>query len=378
MADVSVLDFPGIDPAGKNDSTEAFRAAWQAAAGGTVRIPKGCYRIQPDHPKFRWWATRWVGDSHNNNPEHCSRILPAGPGKVLINLPGKGYIESLVIDCEDKVSTGLHVAAGHGSQLRDVRVRHAKDYGAQFIESTLTAANISAEFCAKGLLLQGCNASTFIAPSASHCKGVGIEVQGAGMDTPKPTQQSGGLTIQAAWVEMCGQDGQSPLAWFRGVEGGVYQLSYLEGSADAVWLSDNTHNATFIGSRFVNSGGNVLLRLSKARMCTFIGFSSPGGSTTSNRVLVDASNSYENEFYNLSRESRIASNPSGIVWQDGSKEWAAYERDGRLQSAGPPTIGRWEQGQVIENVAPTVGKPQGWVCTKAGSPGEWRPLAGIQ
>ena len=262
MPDVSVLDF-GADQTGSNDSTQAFLDARQAADGGTVRIPKGDYRIQPDHPTLFWWAARWVGDSHENDQNDCTKILPTGPGAVLVKLPGKGYIESIVIDCEDQVETGLHVERGHRSYLRDIRIRNATDYGAKFLESTLNTYGIRAEFCAKGLLLRGCNGSNFVSLSAQLCNGVGLEVQGGASGL---TRQSGVMSISAAGIEKCGQDGTSPLVWFRGVEGGVYELQYLEGEADGIRLDDNTYNCTFIGTRHaINSTHNVLLRLQHAR-----------------------------------------------------------------------------------------------------------------
>lgn len=385
MAIVSVLNF-GADPTGSGDSTGAFIDAQKAAKGGTINIPAGDYRIDPDqlesdHPKLFWWSNKWIGEYNHGDSERCSRILPTKPGKRLVHIPsGKGNIESLVIDCEGIVDTGLYVQ-GHDCHLRDIRIVNATDYGAQFLGPTLTTYDIHTSDCAKGMLLQGCNGSTFIAPVATHCKGVGIEVQGGAFSTPDNKIHGGGLTILNALVSICGIDGESPLVWFRGVEGGYYQFGYLEGEADGLWVGggpteeDGTRNCTFIGTRAVIDKGHVLLRLQGAKMCTFISFSGPGENTESNKVIVDAANSFENEFINMSRSSRRASDPTAIVWDD---QWTAFERDGRLQAESAPPLGRWEQGQVLENVRPAIGEPQGWICVSGGSPGTWRPLASIQ
>lgn len=36
-----------------------------------------------------------------------------------------------------------------------------------------------------------------------------------------------------------------------------------------------------------------------------------------------------------------------------------------------PTLGTWAVGDRVQNSAPAVGSPKGWVCTAAGSPGTW-------
>ena len=271
MATVSVLDFKA-DPSGKADSTQAFLDAQQAAKGGTVRIPRGDYRIQPDRDRFNWWDIHWIGESNNNNPERSSRILPTDEGEVLVKLPGRGTIEGVVIDCDHKVETGLYAPKAHEALLNDVIIRHAKGYGARFFQSTMDTYRLSTENCGKGMLLEGCNAAHFISPKASHCQGVGIHVIGGAAGTG--TSFSGGLTMSSGWVERCGLDGKSPLVHFSGVEGGNYQLFYLEGQADGIWLSDGVHNCNFVGSRIVIDPAHVALRLQGAKMNTFTGFSS--------------------------------------------------------------------------------------------------------
>jgi hypothetical protein len=48
----------------------------------------------------------------------------------------------------------------------------------------------------------------------------------------------------------------------------------------------------------------------------------------------------------------------------------------RKQSA-VPTTGTWRLTDIVENSAPTVGQPKGWVCTAAGTPGTWVSLGNL-
>lgn len=50
----------------------------------------------------------------------------------------------------------------------------------------------------------------------------------------------------------------------------------------------------------------------------------------------------------------------------------------RRFDTAPPTTGRWEVGEYIENAAPTVGSPVGWVCTSAGTPGTWNEAGQVR
>ena len=46
------------------------------------------------------------------------------------------------------------------------------------------------------------------------------------------------------------------------------------------------------------------------------------------------------------------------------------------QSAAP-TTGTWRVTDVVMNSAPATGSPAGWVCTVAGTPGTWKPMANL-
>ena len=39
-----------------------------------------------------------------------------------------------------------------------------------------------------------------------------------------------------------------------------------------------------------------------------------------------------------------------------------------------PTSGSWTTGSIVWNELPEINKPVGWVCTKGGKPGVWRPF----
>jgi len=49
-----------------------------------------------------------------------------------------------------------------------------------------------------------------------------------------------------------------------------------------------------------------------------------------------------------------------------------------LHAASKPECGTWGQGDIIYNTAPTSGGHLGWVCTAAGTPGEWAPFGRIE
>lgn len=49
----------------------------------------------------------------------------------------------------------------------------------------------------------------------------------------------------------------------------------------------------------------------------------------------------------------------------------------RLGTAAP-TGGTWYIGDMIINQAPARGLPSAWICTVAGAPGTWVPLASVQ
>lgn len=36
-----------------------------------------------------------------------------------------------------------------------------------------------------------------------------------------------------------------------------------------------------------------------------------------------------------------------------------------------PVTGTWGRGDIVKNITPTVGQPQGWICTVSGTPGTW-------
>ena len=49
-----------------------------------------------------------------------------------------------------------------------------------------------------------------------------------------------------------------------------------------------------------------------------------------------------------------------------------------LSGLEPPKGGAHNQGDIMWNAEPVIGKCVGWVCVKAGNPGEWRPFGEIK
>ena len=58
---------------------------------------------------------------------------------------------------------------------------------------------------------------------------------------------------------------------------------------------------------------------------------------------------------------------------------SALRFKGRIFDVGSeePTQGTYSQGDVIWNINPTPGNVMGWVCTKTGTPGEWKTFGNI-
>lgn len=58
----------------------------------------------------------------------------------------------------------------------------------------------------------------------------------------------------------------------------------------------------------------------------------------------------------------------------------AVKFNNRLQSVGskPPETGNFTVGDIIWNSEPRSGQPVAWVCTRAGTPGTWRPFALVE
>jgi hypothetical protein len=85
--------------------------------------------------------------------------------------------------------------------------------------------------------------------------------------------------------------------------------------------------------------------------------------------------------YLTSAHARAAkANGYGIGFPNGLTLGSIHNGGVRLlpaASAAPASGGPYMTGDTVYNTAPATGQPQGWVCTVAGSPGTWKPLANI-
>lgn len=57
--------------------------------------------------------------------------------------------------------------------------------------------------------------------------------------------------------------------------------------------------------------------------------------------------------------------------------WLAFPDNGENYGTAAPTAGTWAVGRKVINAVPTVGQPQGWICTVAGTPGTWVALPNL-
>lgn len=66
------------------------------------------------------------------------------------------------------------------------------------------------------------------------------------------------------------------------------------------------------------------------------------------------------------------------VWYDGARWLTA---DGRLSTdnaTDAPTSGTYQRGDIVWNSVPKAGKPIGWICVIAGTPGTWKGFGTIE
>lgn len=337
---------------------------------------------------------------------YCSRILPTKPGKWLVGIYGQTFVENVLIDCAAIIEHGIYAAGAHTSSLTATTVTNSKDFGYVFQNSGINAYRILASYCQKGISIQGCNGSFFDSPNVSNGRETGIEVVGGividlrtskpfANDKGEPTIYSGKATILNGKVDGCASTFFGFLVHIRGVSGGRHDFSYLEAGGDAaikdpehkaiysasgIWLTENDHleypghmtitsNLSLSGS-FTGTAKGVFMRLRHTQLCNISGSNCGQGNDGCNKIEMDAESVFGNEFFGLHQNTQTDLDPlkqsTALKWitADGNS-FTAFEREGRLQAEDFPRIGRWGQGQIIENWKSSVGSPSGWVCLKA-------------
>ena len=80
------------------------------------------------------------------------------------------------------------------------------------------------------------------------------------------------------------------------------------------------------------------------------------------------------------RNSKHTSNGGALI--DGASDEYRYSPDSSVgfsqgYSTTYPSVGVWGKGSIVYNSNPGVGKPIGWVCVNAGTPGTWLPFGDI-
>ena len=88
-------------------------------------------------------------------------------------------------------------------------------------------------------------------------------------------------------------------------------------------------------------------------------------------------------FIRLDIDSTNSWGPAGYFWALPQQLWPfmkravrAYEIQGHTAkpSTKPPTTGVWQSNQEVLAALNSTAGVRGWLCTKGGKPGEWRPL----
>ena len=126
---------------------------------------------------------------------------------------------------------------------------------------------------------------------------------------------------------------------------------YFKGNTDGAGNSESLRYSATAGIMLVNPSFNGLTF--RARIVTGTTYTEVNG--TGSSVSASVINT---------ADARLL---HGYTTLGGAFSWAG----------APPTTGTWAKGDVIYNIAPASGVPPAWVCTVAGTPGTWKPLANI-
>lgn len=70
----------------------------------------------------------------------------------------------------------------------------------------------------------------------------------------------------------------------------------------------------------------------------------------------------------------VADYTDGKILMSGNVENDTFQA---TKQSASPTTGTWRVTDVVMNSAPATGSPAGWVCTVAGTPGTWKPMANL-
>ena len=171
---------------------------------------------------------------------------------------------------------------------------------------------------------------------------------GAGMSSGTSTDLFGAAVQTINGVNGDSQFNTNWTTLLTGLSAGVYTM--------LVNLEITQGNSVFV---YLNAGNNVRtenLAVGKYTLsvpCYFDGTNSPTCGYA---------------FKNLSAGTQVAHGGMRIVlgMADGYKRW-----NSETYAAAAPATGYWRKGDRVIQLTPTVGQPQGWVCTVAGTPGTW-------
>lgn len=253
MPTVDVNDY-GADPTGAADSTAAFLAAQTAAAQGTVLVPRGTYRVQPEG--FNAWACTWKGENaHHTN---ATKIKPWGTpaaGKAVFWFTAKTIVEDIQFDADGTADYALKVQGASDAILRNVRCTGALVAGALFDDASATIYNLAADAnTGAGIQFLHCNGVQAHTIYAGNNGGIGIQIWGGARTKPQgsPAYWSQSGTFMAFGLTSDLNAGQQLV--LTGAEYATIHGVYIEGAGHGILLEDGTHGCEIVGG--ICSGGD--------------------------------------------------------------------------------------------------------------------------
>lgn len=381
MSTVSVLDH-GADPTGAADSTAAFVAAQTAAAQGTVLVPRGTYRVQPEG--FNAWAVKWQGENvHHTN---ATKIKPWGTptsGQAVWWFTAKTIVEDIQFDADGVADYALKVHQGSDSILRNVRCTGALVAGALFDDASITIYNLASDANAgAGIHFLHCNGVQAHTIYAGNNGGVGIQVWGGARTKPpgSPAYWSQSGTFMAFGLTSDLNAGQQLV--LTGAEYATIHGVYIEGAGHGIVLEDGAHGCEIVGG--LCSGGDseatpqppgqgetsVAVRIKNAhantvRLSVVTGeYGKVKIDTGSKRNRIDCSFASRTVPGPVTRD---VVDPASLL-----TDWSAtHDADGVPLASAPPTAGYWYKGDKVRNNGAAASQFSEWTCVATGEPGTW-------
>lgn len=374
----NVLDY-GATGDGSTDDTAGVQAAIDAATSGSkIYFPTGVYLCNSNI--FANQASiRFVGDtplsSHLADLANASVIKMNSDANLFVVSATSVSFENLYLDGNGKTGPIVRIGTGSGisaTNFRDVtflngqpavyaeNAVHGTFVGCTFRDCGTSTTTPAMEFFNGENASTNCSDWTFTACTWEDVSGDQIEFDssGAGSD-------NAGFYFHSPKMESADATG------FVFLKGTVDLLEVFggqminESGADCINLT-GSHIKLFgchltATTRVVSITGNANDIISCLGNCTDAG-------ATTNFVVTGNNNRL------------IANNKAGygdIVASTGNNNTELANRNSILDGLTPPDANTWTVGDICFNYTPSAGRPIGWMCGVAGTPGTWYTMGRV-